>query len=236
MTRSLNLFIILIVIPFTLSAGLDVVKKDSPNFLILIADDAGMDFGCYGNSAIKTPNIDRLTKDGLMFESAFLTSPQCSPSRISILTGKYPHTTRTEDLHTPLPDGERFVTSYLQKAGYFTGHTNKTHYGPNGNAQFNWYSKDLADFSKFVKEARNKPFFFWTGFVDPHRGYQSGTIAEPHNSENVVVRRHLVDDSGTRKDIAMYYDEIARMDSVVGSYIEILQDEKKLKNTYVIFM
>ena len=236
MTKLLNLVIILALVPIPLISGPESIKKDSPNFLILIADDAGMDFGCYGNSAIKTPHVDKLAKDGLIFESAFLTSPQCSPSRISILTGKYPHTTRTEDLHTPLPEGQMFVTAYLRDAGYFTGHTKKTHYGPNGNSQFDWYSQDLADFGSFIKKARNKPFFFWTGFSDSHRGYQAGTIAKPHDPGNVIVRKHLVNDEETRKDIAMYYDEISRMDSVIGTYIQILRDEKKLKNTYVIFL
>ena len=59
---------------------------------------------------------------------AFGTTPQCSPSRISILTGQYPHATRAEDLHTPLPDGERILPSYLQAGGYFTGMMAKTHY------------------------------------------------------------------------------------------------------------
>lgn len=210
--------------------------RDTPNFLILIADDAGMDFGCYGNQNIKTPHIDQLASSGMLFENAFLTSPQCSPSRISILTGKYPHTTRTEDLHTPLPEGIKFLTTYLRAKGYFTGSNGKTHWGPNGDRQFDWYDKELSSFEDFLEATRGNPFFFWTGFSDPHRPYQTGSIADPHAPEQVVVKNHLVDDAGTRKDIAMYYDEIFRMDSVSGRYIEILRNNKLLKDTYVIFL
>jgi arylsulfatase A-like enzyme len=215
---------------------LNRTKRGEPNFLILIADDAGMDFGCYGNRYIKTPNIDELARIGIICEKTFLTSPQCSPSRISILSGQYPHTTRTEDLHTPLPDGVNFITTYLKQEGYFTGSNGKTHWGPNGDRQFDWYEKGRDTFELFLREAKGKPFFFWTGFFDPHRPYQKGTIGIPHTSDNVVVRDHLVNDERTRKDIALYYDEISRMDSVIGIYIEILKQEKLLKDTYIIFL
>ena len=97
-------------------------------------------------------------------EHAYLTIAQCSPSRISILTGKYPHATGAEDLHMPLPAGERMVPSYLREAGYFTGHMQKTHYGPNGEAQFEWYSPDLSSaFPGFLDSAQGRPFFLWVG-------------------------------------------------------------------------
>ena len=89
-----------------------------PNILVLVADDLGWrDVGAYGNTVIRTPNIDRLARTGLRVDRAFGTTPQCSPSRISVLTGKYPHATGTEDLHTPLPESERLLPSYLQAQG-----------------------------------------------------------------------------------------------------------------------
>ena len=82
--------------------------ENHPNIMIFVADDLGWrDTGVYGNRFIRTPNIDRLARSGLLVRYAFGTSPQCSPSRISMLSGIYSHATRTEDLHTPLPDGVR---------------------------------------------------------------------------------------------------------------------------------
>ena len=79
-------------------------NTDRTNYLIFIADDHGMgDLGCYGNPAIRTPNIDQLATEGMRFDRAFLTISSCSPSRCSILTGRYPHNTGAEDLHMPLP-------------------------------------------------------------------------------------------------------------------------------------
>jgi N-sulfoglucosamine sulfohydrolase len=67
-------------------------KSTKPNILVLIADDAGMDFGCYGNDGIKTPNIDALAASGLRIDKAFLTGSQCSPSRTAMITGQFAHT------------------------------------------------------------------------------------------------------------------------------------------------
>lgn len=212
------------------------VVRGAPNFIIFIADDAGMDIGCYGNPFIKTPNLDKLAESGLICEKAFLTSPQCSPSRISILSGKYPHTTRTEDLHTPLPDGINFISTYLRQDGYFTGSNGKTHWGPNGDRQFDWYDERMDTFSAFLKTAKGKPFLFWTGFHDPHRPYQIGAISAMHSPDSVIVPNHLVNDDRTRSDIALYYDEISRMDSIIGTYIHILDQEKILKDTYILFL
>src|SRR5687767_3335686 len=79
-----------------------------PNIIVFVGDDLGWrDTGPYGNDFLRTPNIDRLAQSGLRVEYAFGTTPQCSPSRISTLTGRYAHTVGVEDLHTPLPEGER---------------------------------------------------------------------------------------------------------------------------------
>ena len=152
-------------------AAVPASSLDRPNFLVLIADDAGwQDFGIYGNTRIRTPHIDRLAESGLVFDRAFLTIAQCSPSRISILTGKYPHATGAEDLHTPLPDGQVFVTTHLAKAGYATGAMKKTHFGANGDRQFGWYSEDTTKaFPEFLEFATDQPWFLWVGFSDPHR-------------------------------------------------------------------
>ena len=74
-----------------------------PNVVIFIADDQGMgDLSCYGHPTLKTPQIDRLAQEGMLFDSAFLTISSCSPTRCSLLTGRYPHNTGAEDLHDPL--------------------------------------------------------------------------------------------------------------------------------------
>ena len=190
------------------------VNKKQPNILILIADDAGwQNFSCYGDSLISTPNIDLLAKKGIKANNAFLSTPQCSPSRISVLTGKYPHATAAEDLHMPLPDDEKILPSYLKEKGYFSGLLKKAHLGPAGEKQFDFVSKDLDDFNTFLDSVKTHPFFMWVGFSDPHRPYERGIIENPQNPDSVLVPPYLVDDPATRRDLADYYNEIRRMDA-----------------------
>jgi arylsulfatase A-like enzyme len=211
-------------------------ETDHPNILIFVADDAGWrDFGAYGNDAIQTPNIDRLAEGGLQFEQAFLTTSQCSPSRISILTSLYPHATGAEDLHMPLPEDTRILPSYLSDTGFYTGHMKKTHYGPHGEAQFDWYSENLSkDFPVFLDEAEEDPFFLWVGFSDPHRPY--GDAPNVHESDDVKVPPYLIDTRETRSDLVEYYDEIHRMDRQIGQFMEELEQRDQIKNTLVIFL
>jgi N-sulfoglucosamine sulfohydrolase len=220
------------------ASALQSASENPPNILVLVGDDLGWrDIGAYGNSAIHTPNIDRLARSGLLVERAFGTTPQCSPSRISILSGKYPHATRTEDLHTPLPDGERLLPTYLQAAGYFTGHMAKTHYGPNAERQFQWYSPETAAaLPAFLDSAGTRPFFLWVGFHEPHRPYQPGPASRAHPPGQVVLTPYLGDTPETRADVALYYDAIARIDDAVGVMLAELDRRKLRENTLVVFL
>ncbi len=211
---------------------------ESPNIVVFIADDAGWsDFGAYGNRVVRTPNLDALAASGVLFENAFLTTASCSPSRISILSGRYPHATGAEDLHTPLPAGMDLLPAYLAREGYFTGHMRKTHYGPEGERQFEWFSEETwKGLPGFLDEAGDRPFFLWVGFRDPHRPYSADAVDSPHDPAKVAVPPYLVDDEETRADLALYYDEISRMDGEIGRMLAELDRRELRKDTLVVFL
>lgn len=216
------------------------VRAEPPNIVVFIADDAGWsDFGVYGNDVIRTPNIDRLAHSGLLVRRAFLTTSQCSPSRISMLTGMYPHATGAEDLHMPLPDGSVILPSLLATRGYFTGSMKKQHYGgPVAEQQFDWYDKETASaFPAFLDAAGDRPFFLWVGFTDPHRPFPArGDVQPPHDPARVKVPPYLADTPETRADLAVYYDAISRMDSEIGQFMDELERRGLRENTLVIFL
>src|SRR5579859_3820999 len=87
MKRALRLLGFLVALASSASAS----AADPPNILFIIADDLGrQDLGCYGSSFHETPNLDRLAAQGMRFTQAYAACPVCSPTRASILTGKYP--------------------------------------------------------------------------------------------------------------------------------------------------
>jgi len=107
-----------------------IQAQQTPNIVVILADDmAWDDLGAFGNKNVRTPNLDRLAAEGMTFEQAFLTISSCSPSRASILTGRYPHQTDAEQLHWPMPASQIIFPQRLKQAGYFVGAAGKWHLG-----------------------------------------------------------------------------------------------------------
>lgn len=119
-----------------------------PSILVILLDDMGWrDLSCYGSSFYETPNIDRLAAEGLFFTDAYASCPVCSPSRASLMTGKYPATVGITNwiagnpwgrlMGAPylkaLPHGEVTIAEALRRAGYRTWHVGKWHLGPQGH-------------------------------------------------------------------------------------------------------
>ena len=104
-------------------------QEARPNVVLIIADDMGDDCGAYGNLKVKTPHIDRLAREGMRFDRAFVTASSCSPSRSSMITGRYPHNTGAEELHSPLPRDQVTFVEKLRAAGYWTAQAGKWHLG-----------------------------------------------------------------------------------------------------------
>lgn len=237
------LFIILIMLVFTScnNSTQKTEEKTQPNFIVFIADDAAWnDCGPYGNDVIKTPNINKLAEEGLTFNSAFLTTSSCSPSRCSILTGRFPHSTGAQELHMPLPADQVLFAGELQKAGYYTAVAGKYHIGDPRSEFDSIYGGAPSGCENWVRALQNrpkeKPFFLWLAAKDPHRNYQPNAIPEPHNPADVIVPPFLPDADSTRKDLALYYDEISRLDSYLGQVMQVLKDQGVDENTLVIYM
>ena len=109
--------------------SLFVTKAQSkqPNILFLIADDWSFPHaGIYGDPVVRTPTFDRLAAEGALFTNAYTASPSCSPSRASILLGRYPHQNGAGgNLWSEFPNAHPTYVQILEKAGYFSGSTRK---------------------------------------------------------------------------------------------------------------
>jgi N-acetylglucosamine-6-sulfatase len=123
------------------SSGTAVAK--SPNVLVILCDDLRWNaLGCTGHPFVKTPNIDRLAREGVLFENAFCTTSLCSPSRASILSGLYAHSHGVTNNFTEYPQALQSFPKKLQATGYETAYIGKWHMGE-GNDEprpgFDWF-------------------------------------------------------------------------------------------------
>ena len=238
---------LVITIWLTLSFCLNINAQEKPNIVFIIADDVGWnDVGCYGNNVVKTPNIDKLAKEGLQFNNAFLTASSCSPSRCSIISGKYPHSNGAAELHTPLPDKEIPFPLLLRDNGYYTAQAGKWHMGPSVYRAFDRYTDNNgynngdggeANWIRFMKERpKDKPFFFWFASYDAHRPWGADTFQITHNPGDMQLPIYFADTPETRQDLTSYYNEIARFDYYVGLVKMELERQGVLDNTLIIVM
>lgn len=230
-----------------------------PNVVLIIADDlAWDDTGTYGNPNVGTPNIDRLAREGMKFTRAFVTISSCSPSRSSMITGRYPHSTDAEQLHWPLPPQQVTFVEGLKATGYWTAASGKWHMGDAiknrfdvvddpGEAGFQTDPKTgkmlasddsgAAGWLPLMRQRpRDKPFFLWLAALDPHRDYAENSIARPHRPADVIVPPHLPDVPQVRHELALYYDEISRLDDNVGKVIAELERQGVADETLILFI
>ena len=232
------------ILTFLFCISFTLAQSGSPNFVIIIGDDIGWnDLGCYGNTAVKSPNIDRLANEGIKFQNVYLTASSCSPSRCSIVTGRYPHNTGAAELHTPLPEGMVTFPGELKRNGYYTAAAGKWHLGPNPKTDFDLVVEEgngdggEDQWVRVLHERpKNKPFFMWFASFDAHRDWQADPLATPHNPDEVIVPPYMVNAPGTRTDLASYYDEIQRFDRFVGLVRDELRKQGVLENTLIIVM
>ncbi len=231
------------VLPLLLLAfALDAAAQPT-NILIFIADDQGEgDLSIYGHPALRTPNIDRLGREGMRFDNAFLTISSCSPSRSSILTGRYPHSTGAEDLHMPLPADQRTIARRLSDENYYNMAVGKWHLGDAEKAHWEVVvdcpgkETGVQAIKALSERPNDRPFFFWVASKDPHRPFDENAIASPHDPADVVVPPYLPDHPLIRRDLALYYDEVTRFDAHVGEIVAELERQDVLDKTLIVYM
>jgi arylsulfatase A-like enzyme len=221
-------------------------SQEKPNIVLFIADDVSRDdIGCYGNTQVKTPHIDRLAASGIKFTNMFLTASSSSPSRNSIITGRYPHNTGGAELHTEPPDYMISFPELLRRIGYFAVQAGKFHMGPyarrgfdqvNDNNMLNGDGGEELWVKCLQERPREKPFFMWFAAMDAHRPWGLNEFSGTHNPAEADPPYYLANGRGTKEDLAKYYNEIARFDHYIGLVSEELKKQGVYDNTVMIIM
>ncbi len=178
--------------------------RQRPNFVFFLIDDLGrQDLGCYGSTFYETPNIDRLAAEGMRFTNAYAACPVCSPTRASIMTGKYPARLGITDwIGAPqkptayreyLPLEEVTIAEALKEAGYVTGYVGKWHLATSGAADRRQYYPDRQGFDINIggDNSGQPPTYFY-----PYaRGKRALETMPPSGKEGEYLTDRLTDEA-----------------------------------------
>ncbi|MFP4173238.1 MAG: sulfatase [Candidatus Hydrogenedentota bacterium] len=212
-----------------------------PNIFFAFADDWGWPHaGAYGDPTVRTPTFDKLGREGVLFEHAYLSSPSCTPSRGSVLTGQHFWRLREgANLWSTLDASFDVYPDLLEDAGYHVGHTRKG-WGPGqlepGGRERNPAGPGYPDFEQFLEErSGGQPFCFWFGAQEPHRPYDADLREEKGIDPDEVETPPIFPDAEpVREDIADYYAEVEKFDREVGEKLAVLEEMGELDNTIVV--
>jgi len=219
-------------LPGCLQGGKRIFKgspAERPNIIFIMTDDhAAQALSCYGSRINKTPNMDRIAKEGMRFENCFCTNSICAPSRAVILTGKYSHINGKIDNKLPKFDGrQQTFSKLLQQAGYQTAMIGKWHLrsDPTGFDYWNvlpgqgdYYNPTLIEMGKKKKHdgyvtdiitdisldwlksrSGDKPFCLMCHHKAPHRSWYPGpNHLAMYDGQTIPEPETLFDDYSTR--------------------------------------
>jgi len=245
----------LVLLHFILPASAQQAKplpNERYNIILFIADDLGVnDSEPYGNKIVQTPNLNRLSKESLLFTRAFASSPTCGPSRSTMFTGLMPIRHGGHGNHSGVAAGTKSLVQYLQPLGYRVAIAGKYHVGPEEIFAFERISKtnvpepgyekkpglnynlNIDPVDKWLsQQQKNEPFMLVVADHSPHVIWPEKPTYDP---DKVDIPAKHIDTKETRISRARYYTDVSKMDNNLGKILSSLEKNGLAKNTIVIF-
>ena len=236
------------------------------NVVLFVADDMGLDAGCYGNRDVKTPHLDALAREGTLYRRAFCTTASCSASRSVILSGLHNHANGHYGHQHSVHNFHAFtlvqsLPVLLTRHGYRTARAGKFHVQPESVYQFGkvipgagWNPIALAEGSREFLADKSQPFFLYFCPLTPHRSggalpdhplqpnafgnHQSipGHTDVKYDAKTITVPAHLPDTPACRAELAQYYQAVTRTDASLGRLVQLLKETGQYENTLILFI
>lgn len=246
------------VFPKVLAATL--MGNDRPNILFCIMDDASPHMSAYGCQWSHTPAFDRVAENGILFTNAYTPNAKCAPSRASLLTGR--NSWQLEDAANHVnffPAKFKTFPEVLRENGYITAKTGKG-WGPGNPGEVDGQPRLLigesinehtmkpwangmsnedyaSNFEHFLNKVEpGKPWFFWYGAREPHRGYEYGSahrVSAKETKDIDKVPAFWPDNEIVRNDMLDYSLEIEYADSHLERMTSSLEKRGLLENTII---
>ncbi len=230
-----------------------------PNILVIISHDLGCHIGPYGQAMARCHNLNRLADESMRFDSHFVTSPGCSQSRSSLVTGRYPHANGQFGLANcgwKLNDDELLLPSVLRQAGYHSALIGIWHLHAWTLSAFNTVSHDVsvldrspegftevaapraADWLKNYK-SESQPFYLHVGLWEAHRPFCGNEVHQQEAARiedaEIDVPNYLPDNTPTRREFAELHQSISVIDKGVGQILDALEESGLANDTIVLF-
>jgi len=241
----LNAAIALLMLPSASAAA-----EARPNIVWIVVEDMSRPFGCYGETAIETPNVDRLAAEGALFTRAFVTAPVCSAARSALITGMYQttigahqHRSGRGEVKLHRPDHVRLVPEMFHEAGYYVTNGSKLADEPRLGAaarriaktDYNFeFDASCYDGNDWAGRAEGQPFFAQIQLS----GGKGRTKNTPHpiDPDDVKLPPYYPEHPVILDDWAQYLNSAMNTDIEVGRVLERLEQEGELDNTFVFFI
>ena len=227
---------------FTTAEGAEPQKSnDRPNILWLVSEDNDTLLGCYGDQLARTPTLDKLAADGILYERCF-AQPVCAPSRFTLITGMYAvghgpaHHMRAQG---KIPTWLKGFPSLLREAGYYTSNNAKTDYNSPIALNTTWNeSGKNAHWRK--RPNKQTPFFCVMNHEVTHESclFPVNDVAfdfEPTDAQRVRVPPYQPDTPEIRADWARYYDHLAMLDRQIATKLKDLEADGLADNTIIFY-
>ena len=232
-------------------AGPAVAEDRRPNLVWIVVDDMSANFSCCGEAKIRTPNVDRLAREGTLFRRAFTTAPVCSPSRSALITGLYQTSIGAHNHRSGrgvekivLPGGVEPIPAILKRSGYYTAIGGPLVKGQGlGKTDYNFeWDRAIYDGNDWAGRKPGQPFFMQVqlhgGKYREGKGWartalrELGSLTSP---DSVELPPYYPRDPVILEDWARYLDAVRYTDKQVGDVLARLEAEGILDRTVVLF-
>ncbi len=211
-------------------------QTERPNILWVVSEDNTVMLGCYGDKNARTPVLDKLAEEGILYENAFANAPVCAPARSTIITGMYASSLGTINMRSklPMPDFVKFFPEYLREAGYYCINHYKEDYNTSNDSKKAW--DESSPQAAWEKRKPGQPFFAVFNFNVTHEHvlFESDSVTETDPAK-IKLPPYQPDTKKFRHDWAQYYDRIAKMDSQIGRLLNKLKNEGLYESTIIFY-
>lgn len=263
--RTLILFIFIVSSSFIAQENTINFKKKLPNILWIVTEDISPTLSFYGDKTAKTPNLDKLATESLIYDNAYTTVGVCAPSRSSIITGMYPTSIGTMHMRTSHDvfswgrrdysakvaikdiDGNsirKYAAVIPEKVKCYTEYLREEGYFTTNNYKTDYqFAAPVTAWDQNNQKAhwrnapKGKPFFSIFNIDVSHESFlwRNKDLPLTVNPKNVIVPPYLPDNNITRKTIARHYSNVELMDKKVGKIIKELKEDGLYNNTIIFF-